>query len=72
VVGLVGIAALQSLALILRLLGNGCRHLGTLAQRLYDLPLFVPLWIESRRLAHEAVARSRLAVAAEPWKEVQS
>ena len=72
VVGLVGIAVLQSLALILRLLGNGCRHLGTLAQRLYDLPLFVPLWIESRRMAHEAVARSRLAVAATPWKEAQS
>jgi len=22
------------------------RHLGTLAERIYDLPLFVPLWIE--------------------------
>jgi len=72
VVGLAGIAVLQTLALILRLLGNGCRHLGTLTQRLYDLPLFVPLWIESRRLAHEALARSRLAVAATPWKEAQS
>jgi hypothetical protein len=48
VVGLTGIAVLQVLALILRLLGNGCRHLGALAQRLYDLPLFVPLWIEGR------------------------
>jgi hypothetical protein len=71
VVGLVGIAVLQTLALILRLLGNGCRHFGTLIQRLYDLPLFVPLWIESRRLAHEAVARSRLAVEATAWKEAQ-
>lgn len=48
VVGLAGIAVLQVLALVLRLLGNGCRHLGALAQRLYDLPLFVPLWIEGR------------------------
>jgi hypothetical protein len=72
VVGLVGIAVLQTLALILRLLGNGCRHLGTLAQRLYDLPLFVPLWIESRHLAHEAVVRSGLAVDGTPWKEAQS
>jgi hypothetical protein len=24
------------------------RHLGTLTQRLYDLPLFVPLWMEQR------------------------
>jgi hypothetical protein len=48
VMGVIGIAMLQSLALLLRLLGNGCRHLGTLATRLYDLPLFVPLWIETR------------------------
>jgi hypothetical protein len=30
-------------------LGNGFRHLGTLTERLYDLPLFVPLWLESQR-----------------------
>ena len=54
VVGLTGIAVLQVLALILRLLGNGCRHLGTLARRVYDLPLFVPLWIETRLRAAAA------------------
>jgi hypothetical protein len=48
VVGLTGIAILQALALILRLLGNGCRHIGALACRIYDLPLFVPLWMEAR------------------------
>src|ERR1700676_4668253 len=48
VVGLTGIAILRALALILRVFGNGTRHLGVLAQRLYDLPLFVPLWIEGR------------------------
>src|ERR1700680_1368447 len=37
VVGLTGIAILRVLALILRVLGNGCRHLGALAQRVYDL-----------------------------------
>jgi hypothetical protein len=63
VVGLIGSAVLQALALILRLLGNGCRHLGALACRVYDLPLFVPLWIETRMLAgngHKA------------WKEARS
>jgi hypothetical protein len=48
VVGLIGIALLQALALLLRLLGNGFRHLGALACRLYDLPLFGPLWLEAR------------------------
>ena len=58
VVGLIGIALLQALALLLRLLGNASRHLGSLAQRLYDLPLFVPLWIEARtRLAQQPPAR---------------
>jgi len=63
VVGLIGIAALQALALILRLLGNGCRHLGALACRVYDLPLFVPLWIETRLLAGNGSGS---------WKEARS
>jgi hypothetical protein len=50
VVGLAGIGLLRLLALVLRVLGNGFRHLGTLAEKLYDLPLFVPLWLESRHL----------------------
>jgi len=48
VLGLAGIAILRAFALLLRVLGNGFRHLGTLAERLYDLPLFVPLWLEAR------------------------
>jgi hypothetical protein len=48
VLGLAGIAVLRAFALLLRVLSNGFRHLGTLAERLYDLPLFVPLWLESR------------------------
>ena len=73
VVGLIGIAMLQALALMLRLLGNGCRHLGALLCRVYDLPLFVPLWIETRMLAGNGQAT---AVATdgkrEVWKEAQS
>ena len=53
VVGLAGIGLLRLLALVLRVLGNGFRHLGTLTERLYDLPLFVPLWLESRRTENE-------------------
>jgi hypothetical protein len=49
VVGLAGIGLLRAFALLLRVLGNGFRHFGTLTERLYDLPLFVPLWLESRR-----------------------
>jgi hypothetical protein len=52
VLGLVGIGLLRVVALVLRVLGNGSRHLGTLAERLYDLPLFVPLWLESRLAAN--------------------
>ena len=75
VVGLIGIAVLQALALSLRLLGNGCRHLGGLACRAYDLPLFVPLWIETRMLAGNGNGRATgTAAVAEPeaWKEARS
>ena len=76
VVGLIGIAALQALALILRLLGNGCRHLGGLACRVYDLPLFVPLWIETRMLVGNGNGHARAGAAgageSEAWKEARS
>jgi hypothetical protein len=74
VVGLVGTGLLQALALSLRLLGNTCRHLGGLACRLYDLLLFVPLWIESR--GHAPAERGPTGAAAraktELWKEAQT
>lgn len=63
VVGLLGIGLLRALALILRVLGNGMRHLGTLAEKVYDLPLFVPLWVESRLMeagAGRGTAEGRL------------
>jgi hypothetical protein len=60
------------------------RHIGTLAERLYDLPLFVPLWIESRVAANQASHDREVAsikelasmrpVIEEPqaWQEAQS
>ena len=48
VLGLFGSVVLRALALLLRVLGNAFRHLGTLLSRLYDLPLFLPLWLETR------------------------
>src|SRR5438045_617536 len=69
VVGLIGIGMLRALALILRVLGNGLRHLGILAERVYDLPLFVPLWIEARVAA---AARSHApAIEDESLQEVR-
>jgi hypothetical protein len=54
VLGLAGIAILRFLAMLLRVLGHAFRHLGTLSERLYDLPLFVPLWLEARAAAAAA------------------
>src|SRR5207244_6943013 len=68
VMGLTGIGVLRALALILRVLGNGLRHLGTLAERIYDLPLFVPLWIEARI----AAAHAAPPIEEESLQEVQS
>jgi len=48
VLGIVGIALLRALALLCRVLSNGIRHVGKLAERLYDLPLFLPLWLEAK------------------------
>ena len=48
VLGLVAMGALRFLSLSMRVLGNVCRHLGRLSERLYDLPLCLPLWIEAR------------------------
>jgi len=69
VLGLIGIGCMRALALLLRVFGNGMRHIGTLLERLYDLPLFVPLWIESRVAGNQ----SQPALPEEPrpaaWRE---
>jgi len=48
VIGLFAIGLLRFISLALRILGNAFRYLGLLAEQLYDLPLFIPLWIEQR------------------------
>jgi hypothetical protein len=75
VMGLTSIGVLRALSLILRVGGNGSRHLGTLAQQIYDLPLFVPLWIETRMAAAaaaEEAANLHASIEAESWQEAQS
>ena len=48
VAGLVGLSLLRALSLALRLLGGVFLYLGVLLKQVYDLPLFVPLWLEER------------------------
>jgi len=48
VLGLVAISLLRVLALVLRVFGNTVLTLGILLKHVYDLPLFVPLWLEER------------------------
>ena len=48
VVGMIGISLLRFTSLLLRLIGNASLHIGVLLEQLYDLPLFVPLWLEQR------------------------
>jgi hypothetical protein len=46
VVGLLGIGGLRLLRLVLRLLSSAFVHAGTALVRIYDIPIFMPLWIE--------------------------
>ena len=72
VMGVIAIGVLRLLALLLRILGNGARHLGTLMQQVYDLFLFVPLWIETRMAAAAAAeAAEDAAEAAAPVREME-
>jgi hypothetical protein len=56
VVGLLAIASLRVLSIVLRLAGNLSGYAGTLATHLYDLPLFIPIWLESRHAGSAATA----------------
>jgi hypothetical protein len=76
VLGLTAIGILRAVSVFLRVLGNGMRHVGTLAERIYDLPLFVPLWIETRMAAakHASVEPAPMQpIVEEPraWQEAQ-
>jgi hypothetical protein len=48
VLGVVVMGAMRAIALAMRIVGNASKNLGTLLERLYDLPLCLPLWFESR------------------------
>src|SRR5581483_4183981 len=54
VMGVVAIGVMRAVALLFRVLASGSRHLGTLMQQVYDMLLFVPLWIETRMAAAAA------------------
>ena len=54
VVGLVAISLMRALSLVLRLLGNISLYLGILFKQVYDIPLFVPLWLEERLASRAA------------------
>jgi hypothetical protein len=62
IVGLIGLSLLRALSLALRLLGNIFLYLGVLLKQVYDIPLFVPLWLEERVGAGHA--RDSVAVGA--------
>jgi len=47
VMGLLAIGALRLLKLGLQLLGNLLLHAGNVLVRLYDIPIFMPLWVET-------------------------
>jgi hypothetical protein len=56
VVGLIAISLLRLVALLLRILANLSLYLGVLLKQIYDLPIFVPLWIEERMVRSETRA----------------
>jgi hypothetical protein len=59
VLGLSGIGALRLLRLVLRILGGAFVALGTALVRIYDVLIFMPLWIEHRRQRTDAVAANK-------------
>ncbi|HEY0682475.1 MAG TPA: hypothetical protein VGD45_09100 [Steroidobacter sp.] len=61
VLGICGIGLLRAFALLLRVFSNGFHHIGKLLERIYDLPLFIPLWLETRA-ANAAKAERQLEV----------
>ena len=54
VLGVVITMGLRVLAALLRLAGDGCRYLGGLLLELYDVIIFLPLWLEQQVKAHLA------------------
>jgi len=48
VMGLVGIGMLRLMSLTFHILGTLCTHAGTALLKLYDITIFMPLWIEAK------------------------
>ena len=67
VLGAVLAGVLRALAAVLRLLGNGCRYLGLFLIDLYDVVIFLPLWLEQQIKAH--VGKMHTAGLRRPAKE---
>jgi hypothetical protein len=48
VLGAIGLGILRAIATVFHILAAGFKQLGLLITRLYDLPLFLPLYLETR------------------------
>lgn len=54
VLGVLIAAGLRAFAALLRLAGDGCRYLGRFLVDLYDVVIFLPLWLEQQIRTHLA------------------
>ncbi|HEX7079705.1 MAG TPA: hypothetical protein VF329_01660 [Gammaproteobacteria bacterium] len=72
VLGLCGIGLLRTVHLVLRLLGNLFLHAGNALVRLYDIPIFMPLWIESAYRKRDAAQRTAADRVADQYAEIAS
>jgi hypothetical protein len=66
VLGVGTVGCLRGLASGLRLLGAGCRYLGRFLVDVYDIVIFLPLWLELQLKAHAANGVRRSAPAKGP------
>jgi hypothetical protein len=55
VLGVCAVGFLRGLAATLRVLGAGCRQVGSFGVDLYDIVIFLPLWLEQRGLVKRAL-----------------
>ena len=56
VLGVCAVGFLRGLAAALRLLGAGCSYLGRFMVDVYDIVIFLPLWLEQQIKAHASAA----------------
>ncbi|HEU4617205.1 MAG TPA: hypothetical protein VFV10_04155 [Gammaproteobacteria bacterium] len=70
VLGLCGIGVLRFVHLVLRLLASVFPHLGSAFVRLYDIPIFMPLWIEAAYRSREPRPREPGDEGDDPYAEI--